>query len=196
MRSLIEGLGLLLAIVRPLVLVTTVAVALGAAASWATATRRLTPFRGLGRFARQRVDPLFKPAERRLLLLGGQPAHAPWWTVAAVAIAGLLLISALQFLITQLLMADVAARSGARGLMRLGVIWTFAVVKLAIIARVVSSWLGGSRYVRWWRWAFAITDPFMEPLRRVLPALGPIDVSPIVAYFGVVLLQALVLGAL
>jgi YggT family protein len=74
--------------------------------------------------------------------------------------------------------------------------WLFALLKIAIMARVISSWVGGSRYSKWWRWAFTITDPFMEPLRRVLPTFGPIDVSPIVAYFGVVLLQGLVLGVL
>ena len=195
MTPVIDGLQLVLALLRPTVLVITVGVALGAAASWATATRRLTPFRGIGRFARQKVDPLFKPAERRLLLMGGQPAHAPWWTVAAVAVAGLLLISALQFVIGQLQMAQLAARGGAAGLVRLAVIWAFAVLKLSIIARVVASWVGGSRYKQPWKIAFALTDPFMEPLRRVLPTLGPIDVSPIVAYFGVVLLQSLVMGA-
>ncbi len=196
MGPLIEGLALVLAVVRPLVLGVAVVTGIGALASWATQTRRLSPFGGLGRFTRQKVDPLFQPAERRLLLMGGQPAHAPWWTLAAVVVGGLLLISGLQFVIGQLLEARAAALGGARGLVRLGVSWTFSVLKLSIIVRVISSWVGGSRYKRPWSWAFAITDPFMEPLRRIVPTLGPIDISPLVAYFGLSILQALVMNVL
>ncbi len=196
MRPLIEGLAVLLAVVRPLVLGVAVVTGLGALASWATATRRLSPFSGLGRLTRQKIDPLFEPAEKRLLMAGGQPAHAPWWTLAAVVVGGLLLISALQFVIRQLLMADAAAAGGVRGIVRLLVAWSFSVVQFAIIARVISSWVGGSRYKKLWRWAFVITDPFMEPLRRIIPTIGPIDVSPLVAYFGVGLLKGLVLNVI
>ena len=196
MDALILGLDTLLAVVRPLALVAAVIAGTGALASWATTNRRISPFGAVARFTRQRIDPLFKPAEKRLLLMGGQPAHAPWWTLAAVVVGGLVLISLLQFVAGELRTMRAAASFGVRGIVILLVTWTFAVVKLAIIARVVSSWVGGSRYTKWWRWAFAITDPFMEPLRRVLPTFGPIDVSPIVAYFGVVLLQSLVMGVL
>lgn len=194
MLPLIEGLSVVLAIVRPLALLAAVMVGAGALASWAATTRRISPFGAVARFTRQKVDPLFRPAEKRLLLMGGQPAHAPWWTLAAVVVGGLVVISLLQFVIGELLTMRAAAASGVRGIVRLVVTWGFAVVKLAIIVRVASSWVGGSRYGKWWRWAFTITDPFMEPLRRALPTFGPIDVSPIVGYFGVVVLQALVLN--
>lgn len=196
MDALIIGLNTLLAAVRPLALLAALVVGAGALASWATANRRLSPFGAIARFTRQRIDPLFRPAEQRLLLVGGQPAHAPWWTLAAVVVGGLVVISLLQFVLGELVQMRAAASYGTRGVVRMVVSWAFAVVKLAIIARVVASWVGGSRYAKWWRWAFTITDPFMEPLRRVLPTFGPIDVSPIVAYFGVVLLQGLVLNVL
>lgn len=196
MRPLIEGLAIVLTIARPLVLVTALIAGGAALASWAAQTRRIQPFSPIARFTRQRIDPMFAPAERRLLLAGGQPAHAPWWTLGAVVIGGLLLLSGLQFIISQLLMADMAAQAGPRGIVRLLVVWTFAVFKLAIIARVVASWVGGSPYTKWWRWAFVITDPVLVPLRRVLPTFGPIDLSPLVAYFGVVLVQALVLSVI
>ena len=196
MDALIFGFQSLLAIVRPLALVVAVVVGTGALASWATANRRISPFGAIARFTRQKVDPLFRPAEKRLLLMGGQPAHAPWWTLAAVVVGGLVVISLLQFVVGELRSIQVAASFGVRGIVIIVVTWLFAIVKLAIFARVISSWVGGSRYNKWWRWAFAITDPFMEPLRRVLPTFGPIDVSPIVGYFGVVLLQSLVMGVL
>jgi YggT family protein len=196
MRPIIEGLALALAVVRPLILGAAVLTGIAALSSWAARTRRISPFSPIARFTRQRVDPMFAPAEKRLLLSGGQPAQAPWWTLGAVVVGGLLFISAMQFIITQLAMADIAARSGPRGILRLVITWTFAVLKLGIIARVIASWVGGSPYKRMWRWAFVITDPILVPLRRVLPTFGPIDVSPLVAYFGLSILQALILSVI
>ncbi len=196
MGPVIEVFSIALAVIRPLVLGAAVFTGLGALATWAVQTKRIPPFSGLARFTRKSVDPLFAPAERRLLLSGGQPGHAPWWTLGAVVIGGLLLISGVQFIISQLAFADMAARGGPRGIVRLLVIWSFSIVKLAIIARVIASWVGGSPYKKWWRWAFVITDPILTPLRRVLPTLGPIDISPLVAYFGLSIIQALILSAI
>jgi YggT family protein len=196
MRPLIDGLSLVLAVVRPLVLVGALATGLAALASWATHTRRLNPFSGIGRFTRRSVDPLFAPVEKRLLLAGGQPAHAPWWALGAVVIGGLLLISALQFMVDQLLTASMAAQGGVRSIVRLAVAWGFSIVQFAIMARVIASWVGGSPYKTLWRWAFVITDPILVPLRRVLPTLGPLDLSPLVAYFGVAIVKGLVLNVI
>lgn len=187
---------MVLTVARPVVFVSAALAGVAALASWAARTRRLSPFSPLARFTRKRVDPIFAPAERRLLLAGGQPVHAPWWTLGAVVVGGLLLLSGLEFLISQLLMADFAARAGTRGIVRLVVSWTFAILKLAIIARVISGWVGGSPYKPLWRWSFVLTDPILMPLRRILPTIGPIDISPLVAYFGLSIVQALILGSI
>lgn len=196
MGFLIDGLTLVLNVARPLMLGLAVVTGAGALASWASRTRRIKPFSTTARLTREHIDPLFVPVERRVVRSGGQPANAPWWALAVVVVGGLLLISGLEFLRGQLVMAAVMSQGGAMGILKLVLTWGFAITKLAIIARVIASWVGGSAYSKWWRWAFVITDPFMIPLRRVLPTFGPIDVTPIVAYFGVVILQSLVLGAL
>ncbi len=196
MQFLIDGLGVTLMVVRPVVLGLAVLTGVAALASWAARTRRLPPFSPLARLTRKHVDPLFVPAERRLVRMGAQPAHAPWWTLAALVIGGLLLISGLEFLRGQLVTAVLASRAGVRGIVQLAVTWTFAVLKLAIIVRVIASWVGGSPYKPLWRWAFVITDPILIPLRRVLPTFGPIDLSPLVAYFGLSILQWMIVGAL
>jgi YggT family protein len=46
------------------------------------------------------------------------------------------------------------------------------------------------------RWAFVLTEWFMAPLRRVVPSLGMIDITPIIAYFALSILEGVVLGAL
>ena len=72
----------------------------------------------------------------------------------------------------------------------------FSLLKFALLVRVFSSWFGAGRYNSWIRWSYQLTDWLVEPLRRVIPPLGMIDVSPIAAYFVLWLLQRLVMGAI
>jgi len=67
----------------------------------------------------------------------------------------------------------------------------FAVVQLAILARVLLSWVDPNPYptTELKRVLWAITDPILEPLRRVIPPIGgTLDISPIVA---LLILQAI-----
>jgi YggT family protein len=159
-------------------------------------TRRLSPFGGPARFVRGRVDPLFAPMERRLVRAGGSPMHAPWWTVAAVVVGGLALLAVLGFVRDQVIGVAFAARGGTRGITALLVTWTFALLRLAVLVRVLGSWLRQGRWSPWTRWAYGLTDWFMEPLSRVVPTIGMLDITPIIAYFGLGLLQRVVLSAL
>jgi YggT family protein len=38
------------------------------------------------------------------------------------------------------------------------------------------------------RWSFVLTEWLLAPLRRIIPPLGMIDITPIVAYFVIQLL--------
>src|SRR2546425_1026245 len=64
-----------------------------ALASWLVRTRRISPFGALGRTLRTASDPLIRPIETRLVRAGGNPVHAGWWLVVAVAAAGVLFLS-------------------------------------------------------------------------------------------------------
>ncbi len=189
METLLVVTAAALGVLRTVLLVAAIAVTGAAALSWAVRTRRISPFSGVARLVRGRVDPLFAPMERRVVRAGGQPAHAPWWTVAAVVVAGIVLLSLLGFVRNELLGAFYAVQAGPRGLWVLAVAWTFGVLKLALFARVISSWFQLSPYSPWIRWAFVLTEWMLAPLRRVIPTLGMIDVTPLVAYFGLSILQ-------
>lgn len=191
----IELLSSVIAVLRPAIFGIAAVTAVGATASWAVRTRRVGPFSALARITRRNIDPLFLPTERRVVRMGGQPANAPWWTVGVVAVGGLIVLALLEFLNQQLMLLVASSYGGASGILLLIVNWGFMLLKVAIMARVISAWVGGSRHSRWWGWSFKLTDWFLEPLRRVLPSLGPFDLSPLVAYFGLSLLQMLVTGA-
>ncbi|HEX5829796.1 MAG TPA: YggT family protein [Gemmatimonadaceae bacterium] len=196
MNSLIAGVATLYVVLRTTLLVSAVLLAAVATIDWAVRTRRLNPFSRVARFFRGTVDPVIAPVERRVLRAGGNPVHAPWWALAAVVLLGIVLLSLIQFLAGQMRAVFGATQGGVRGILLLLVGWAFALLQLAIIVRVVASWVGGSPFSPWWRWAFTISEPLLRPLRRIIPSLGPIDITPIVAWFVLSLLRPLVLRAM
>jgi YggT family protein len=76
-----------------------------------------------------------------------------------------------------------AASSGPAGLFVMLVRLTFDVLRLAIIIVVLVSWLPISPFSAWVRWAFALTEPILRPLRDIVPRIAMFDITPIVAYF-------------
>lgn len=194
---LINVFDLLIAVLRPAIFAAGILTGVVAALSYGIRTRRISPFSPVARTIRDRVDPwLIAPMERRLLRAGGTPASAPWWTLAAVVLGGLVLLSALQFLRDQIALLLVVRDGGPRSLIAVLVRWTFGIVRIALFARVISSWVGGSPYSRWWRWSFVITEPILAPLRRIVPTIGMIDITVIIAYFGLQILEGLIVSAL
>lgn len=160
---------------------------------WMVRTKRVNLFGPLARFSRSRIDPVLEPIERKVLRAGGNPASAPLWALAVVVIGGILLISVLDFLRAEILGLAFAIQGGPRGIFRLLVAWTFDLLRIAILVRVVSSWLPVSPYSPWIRWSYTVSEPILRPLRHVIPSMGPIDITPIIAYFLIGFLQGAVL---
>lgn len=195
-ETLVRLLDSALALVRPAVFAAGLVAGIGAIVSWGVRTRKISPFSGAARFVRGNIDPwLVAPMERRLLRAGGSPTAAPWWSLAAVVIGGLLLISAFEFLRDQLVLLFMASQSGL-SLAAVLVRWTFSILRIALFARVIASWVGGGPYSKWWRWSFVLTEWFLAPLRQVIPTIGMIDITVLVAYFGLNLLESVVVNAL
>lgn len=55
------------------------------------------------------------------------------------------------------------------------------VLNVAILARVVLSWMSVDPRSGLARWVYEITEPIMGPIRRLLPSLGGLDISPMIA---------------
>jgi YggT family protein len=177
-------------IVRHVLFWLALVVAIIALLDWLVRTRRVQPFGVIARFCRRYVDPLMRPVERRIVRSGGQPASAPWWSLVVVVVGGLLLIALLEFLGRFFLQLFWGISSPGRfGLLLVS--WTFAVLRIALIVRVISSWFQLSPYSRWIRWSYVLTEWMLAPLRRIIPTFGPVDVTPIVAFLLLALLQGL-----
>lgn len=178
-------------VIRVAVFWIAVAAAAVALVDWLIRTRKINPFGAVPRFFRRFVDPLMAPIERRLVRSGHQPSAAPWWALVVIVVGGILLITTLTFLGGVFEEAAFGLTSPGRFILLL-VSWALALLRIALIVRVVSSWLQVSPYSRWIRWSYVLTEWMLAPLRRVIPTLGPVDVTPIVAYFLLVLAASVI----
>src|SRR5687768_5362665 len=166
-----------------------VAVALVATLDWLVRTRRVPPFSAPARFCRRFIDPLLAPIEGRVVRRGGLPSTAPWWALGVVVVGGLLLLALLEFLGRLFLQVAWGASSPGRfGLMLVS--WTFTVLRIALIVRVISSWFQISPWSKWIRWSFVLTEWMLAPLRRIVPTFGPVDITPMVAFILLMILQS------
>jgi YggT family protein len=181
MDALLTDFSLVLHGLRVALFVAAVVVGIIALVDYLVRTRRINPFSGVARFFRRSIDPLMVPVERAVLRAGGQPAAAPWWSLVAVVVGGLILLFVLD-IVGGLLQQLALGVSDPRILPIIFVSWAFKLVELALIVRVLSSWLPISPYSRWIRWTYPLTNWILVPLRRVIPNLGMIDITPIVAY--------------
>jgi YggT family protein len=149
---------------------------------WAVRSHRITPFGAWPRFMRRASDPVLLPLERRVVRAGGSPQDAPLWLVGIVIVGGLLLLSLVQWLAGAVAELEILAQSGLHEWARFLVSGLFAVLMVALLVRVISSWFGISPYQRWMRPVMLLTDWIIDPIRRILPPLGMIDFSPLVAW--------------
>jgi YggT family protein len=72
----------------------------------------------------------------------------------------------------------------------------FNLLTLAILARALLSWFAISPYHPAVRILDQVTEPILAPLRRYVPPVGMIDITPIVALFLIQVIRQLILSLL
>lgn len=68
---------------------------------------------------------------------------------------------------------------------------------IALIARIILSYFPispGSAMSTVYGVLYAVTEPVLGPVRRVMPSIGILDISPIVVILGVNILQRILCG--
>ena len=151
--------------------------------------RVLNPFGRPARFIRDLTDPVIRPIERRVLRAGGNPQSAPWWLLGAAIVGGILVITLTEWLVVQVQVATAAASGGGASLGALLLNWALGLLSLALVVRFIGSWFGADQFTPWMRPFWLTTEWLVRPIRRRLPPLGPFDLSPLVAWFGLSLLR-------
>jgi YggT family protein len=62
----------------------------------------------------------------------------------------------------------------------------------AVIARSLLSWFPVDQSSPIYQLLYRVTEPLIEPIRRYMPNTGMMDLSPLMAIFGLILMQYLV----
>lgn len=155
------------------------------------------PFGALGRFEyflKKRTNRMVEPTAFFLSRLGIDTRLAPLVTIFAVCIFGYFFLQLLYNVFFTIDGVTVSLASGnivrLFGFLLYGLLGIYS---LLIVMRVVFSW-----FMDWanplMRFLRRLTDPILEPFRRLIPPLGMIDISPIVVLFILWFIQSAVAG--
>lgn len=73
--------------------------------------------------------------------------------------------------------------------------WLFLGYTLVLLARLIGSWFPKFTYHPVMRFARFYTDPYLNIFRRLIPPIGgALDLSPMLAFFVLQLLERMILG--
>jgi YggT family protein len=61
-----------------------------------------------------------------------------------------------------------------------------------IIIRALISWVSPDPYNPVVRFLYSVTEPILKPIQRLLPPMGGIDLTPIIAIFAIIFLKAFI----
>ena len=92
-------------------------------------------------------------------------------------------------------LASIGLLGSAVGSIERFVVVFFSVYQFALLAYILSSWIRRmpSSLVRVQRFLYDICEPYLRIFRRFVPALGPLDLSPIVGLLALGLIERLVI---
>lgn len=132
---------------------------------------RVRPPSSLAQFMYQLTDWLVKPLRRILPGMGGYD----WASLASA-----FLVAVLSMVLDLWLMSSLSVEAALLlGVLRLAQ-WILYGLMGLILIEVVFSWVNPhaplAPLVR------ALTDPLMRPLRKIIPLIGNVDLSPLVAF--------------
>ena len=131
-----------------------------------------------------------------MLSWGRNPQDAPLWLAGAALLAGLALIMMVRWLMGTVLTLNAMQGADTATWLRFVVSGATSLLMLSIMIRVIGSWLGAGRYNPWMKPFYFLTDWIVEPIRRRLPVMGAVDLSPVAAYFLLFLLREILLSAI
>jgi YggT family protein len=157
----------------------------------------LNPFGWAARSIRRLTDPMTVPVRRGLMGFGVDPKYAPLVTILLAVLLGWFLLQLLSGITNTIIGVLLSAQRGAIvvlvGYILYGVLGLYS---LMIFIRIIFSWGMVSYRNRIMRILVDTTEPLLAPLRRIIPLLGMIDISPIFAFILIRLFQMAIEGTL
>ena len=68
----------------------------------------------------------------------------------------------------------------------------FMVYMIMLFIRILGSWFPEYQHHAFFRFIAHYTDPYLNLFRRIIPPLGMLDLSPIVAFFALKFIEGIV----
>ena len=157
----------------------------------------LNPFSWASRTIRRLSDTVVMPARRALMGLGVDPKFAPLIVILIAILLGWFFLWLTEEVAATLLGLIISFKA-ANPIMGLGYIiyGALSVYIVFIFMRIVFSWGMVSYSNRLMRFLVNTTEPLLGPLRRIIPPLGIMDISPIFAFLILWLFQRAIMGTL
>jgi YggT family protein len=158
----------------------------------------LNPFGWMSRTTRRLTDPFVTPMRGGLRDFGGMnPKFAPLVVILITILVGYFILALVGTVADTIKGILQGVQRGAIilvvGHIILGLL---SIYSLLIIIRIIFSWGRLSYTNRVMRFLIDVTEPLLGPLRRIIPPLGWLDISPIVALLIIWLFQQAVAGTL
>jgi YggT family protein len=155
------------------------------------------PFGWSSRTIRRLTDPLISPVRRALAGFGVDPKYAPLVTILLTILLGwfaIQVVSSLANTFAGILLA--LGRNAVVPMVGYLLYGLLSLYTLLIFMRIIFSWVMVSYSNRAMRFLVNTTEPLLGPLRRMVPLVGTFDISPIVAFIILRILQAAIAGTL
>lgn len=157
----------------------------------------LNPFAWMSRTIRRLTDGLVVPVRGGLRNFGIDPKFAPLVAILLVILLGFFVLQLVGTIFTTVAgVLDSSQRGAVVAVLGFLLYGLISIYILLIIIRIVFSWGMVSYTNRVMRFLVDATEPLLGPLRRIIPPLGWIDISPIVAFLILWLFQAAIAGTL
>ena len=157
----------------------------------------LNPFGWSSLTIRRLTDPFIGPIRRALMGFGVDPKYAPLVTILLVVLVGWFALQLVSSVVNTL--AGIIVSIGGRTFVPVIGYVLYGMVSLYILLifiRIIFSWGMASYSNRVMRFLVNVTEPMLGPLRRIVPLVGAFDISPIVAFMILWLLQSAIAGTL
>jgi YggT family protein len=157
----------------------------------------LNPFAWTSRTLRRLTDGFVVPVRGALRGVGVDPKFAPLVVILLSILLGFFLLQLVTTIASTVAGVIASLQTGeivsVLGYILYGLI---SIYILLIFMRIVFSWGMVSYGNRLMRFLVDTTEPLLGPLRRMIPPLGRLDISPIVAFLILWLFQAAIAGTL
>jgi YggT family protein len=67
---------------------------------------------------------------------------------------------------------------------------------ILLLIRIIISWVSPASFHPAVKFLYQVTEPILRPIRRIIPNIGMIDISPIIAFIAIYFIQDFVVNVL